>query len=107
MSAGAGMANIDFGELRHETIVLHFGGVPGAIDARTLGEALIGFAETAYAISATVDPGQDIEIVVETTGPGSFRAVIRRIRKHTRGLLSDGVKNVFGVSSRLSFSNTP
>lgn len=89
------MAIVNIGELKGETIVLHFGGLPGNIGARTLGEALIGFSETAYGISATVDPGQDIEIVVEQTGPGSFRTLLRRVRQDPRGLLSDGIKDIF------------
>src|SRR5437016_116554 len=89
------MAIVNVGELRGETIVLHFGGLPGSIDAVTLGEALIGFSEVAYGVSATVDPGQDIEVVVEQTGPGSFRTLLRRVRHDPRGLLSDGIKDVF------------
>ncbi|WP_291851332.1 hypothetical protein [Bradyrhizobium sp.] len=89
------MATIRVDGFRDETIVLHFGGLPGRMDAYTLGEALIGFAETARAISSTVDPGQEIEIVVEAAGPGSYRTVIRRIRKDGPGLLTEGVKAIF------------
>jgi hypothetical protein len=89
------MPTIRIDAFRGEIIVLHFGGVPGSIQARTLGEALIGFAETAVAVSAVVDPGQEVEIVVEQTGPGSFRAVIRRICKPPSGLLSQGILSIF------------
>ena len=44
-------------EFQDDTIVLHFGGSAGSIDAYTLAEALIGFADTARAISATIEPG--------------------------------------------------
>jgi hypothetical protein len=89
------MPTIRIDEFRGETIVLHFGGVPGSISARTLGEALIGFAETALAIGVVVDPGHEVEIVVEETGPGSFRAVIRRIYRPVPGLLSEGIRAIF------------
>ncbi len=89
------MAVVRLGELQGDTIVLHFGGVSGSIDAYTLAEALTGFADTALAISASIDPGQEIEILVEATGPGSYRTVVRRLRKEARGLLSDAVQAVF------------
>jgi hypothetical protein len=90
-----GMPTIRIDEFRGETIVLHFGGAPGEIATRTLGEALIGFAETALAVSAVVDPGHEVEIVVEETGPGSFRAVVRQIYKAVPGLLSEGIRAIF------------
>jgi len=74
-------------EFEDDSIVLHFGGVAGSIDAYTLAEALIGFADMASAISATIDPGSEIDIIVEATGPGSFRTRIRRIKKDYGGLL--------------------
>ncbi|HEV7877879.1 hypothetical protein [Bradyrhizobium sp.] len=53
------MAVIRLDEFHEETIVLHFGGPEGTIDAYTLANALIGFADTAYAVNATIDPGQE------------------------------------------------
>jgi hypothetical protein len=83
------MATVRLDAFSGETIVLHFGGPESNIDAYTLANALIGFADTAYAISAEIDPGQEIEITVEATGPGSFRTVIRKLRKgFTGGMLS-------------------
>lgn len=91
-------------ELTGDTVVLHFGGMSGAINARTLGEALLGFAELSNAVSATVDPGQEVEIVVEALGSGSFRTIVRRIRKDAKGLLSEGIKNIFwGVIATIIF----
>lgn len=56
---GVSMAVIRLDEFHEETIVLHFGGPEGTIDAYTLANALIGFADTAYAVNATIDPGQE------------------------------------------------
>ena len=84
------MATLRFDDFENDTIVLHFGGAEGSIDAYTLAGALIGFADMARAISATVDPGTDIEILVEATGPGSYRTRIRRIKKGYGGLLAIG-----------------
>jgi hypothetical protein len=101
------MATIRIDDFRGETIVLHFGGVLGSIDARTLGEALIGFADTAMAVSAVVDPRHEVEIVVEETGPGSFRAVIRRISKPASGLLSEGIRAIFwGIVANTIYDHT-
>jgi hypothetical protein len=47
------MATIRLDAFSDETIVLHFGGPEGTIDAYTLANALIGFADTAYDITKT------------------------------------------------------
>ena len=83
------MATVRLDAFSEDTIVLHFGGPEGMIDAYTLANALIGFADTAYAINAAIDPGQEIEIIVEATGPGNYRTVIRKLKKgFTGGVLS-------------------
>src|SRR5258706_9095499 len=74
-----------------DTIVLHFGGPAGTIDAYPLANTLIGFADTAYAINDTLDPRTEIEIIVEATGPGSYRAVIRRLKKGLAGGVLSGI----------------
>jgi hypothetical protein len=75
------MAFVSISEFSGDTIVLHFGGESARIDAYTFAAALIGFADTARAVSASIDFGEDIEIVVEAFGPGSFRTRVRRIRE--------------------------
>jgi hypothetical protein len=98
------LATFRVDELSGDAVVLHFGGLPGTIDARTLGEALLGFAEVAYAVSGTLDPGQEVEIVVEALGRGSFRTIVKRVRKQAKGLLSEGIKNIFwGVVAAVVF----
>jgi hypothetical protein len=80
------MDEVRLDEFGGETIVVHFGGEPASINVYTLTRSLAAFADTARAISAIVDPGQEIEILVEATGPGSFRTVVRRVRKDYGGL---------------------
>ncbi|MHC2465178.1 hypothetical protein [Bradyrhizobium embrapense] len=99
------MAILRLDDFEDDTIVLHFGGVAGSLDAYTLAEALIGFADMARAISATVDPGTDIEILVEATGPGSYRTRIRRIRKDYGGLLAVGGAVFWGIVSNYIYDN--
>jgi hypothetical protein len=94
-----------FDDFDEDTIVLHFGGAAGSIDSYTLAEVLIGFADMARAISATVDPGSDIELLVEAIGPGSFRTRIRRIKKDYGGLLAIGGTVFWGIVSNYIYDN--
>ena len=103
---GALMAIISLDRFFEDTIVVHFGGKAGSIDAYTFAEALIGFADTAYAVSSTIDPGQEIEIIVEATGPGSFRAVIRRLKKKYGGTLSPLAIIFWGVVTNAIYDAT-
>jgi hypothetical protein len=82
-------------ELRGDSVVIHFGGETGSIDAYTFAGALIGLTQTAYAISLTVDPGHEIEIRLEAIGPGSFRARLRRYKKQYGGVFTRAVEAVF------------
>jgi hypothetical protein len=99
------MALLRFDDFEGDTIVLHFGGAEGSIDAYTLAEALIGFADMARAISATVEPGTDIELLVEATGPGSYRTRIRRIKKDYGGLITVGGAVFWGIVSNYIYDN--
>jgi hypothetical protein len=100
------MAEIRLAEFEGDTIVVHFGG-EDAIDAYTFANALIGFADIAQGVNYTIDPGQEIEIVLEADGRGSFRAVIRRIRKGYGGVLSRAAEAVFwGVVANVIYDAT-
>jgi hypothetical protein len=59
----------------------------------------------ARAISATVDPGTDIELLVEAVGTGSFRTRIRRIKKEYGGLLTIGGTVFWGIVSNYIYDN--
>src|SRR3569623_303977 len=96
------MAVIRLDSLESDSLVLHFGGAT-SINAHTLAEALLGFADASIAISATIDPGSSIEIVVEATGPGSFRTRVRRIRKDYGGLIAVGGTIFWGVVTNLIY----
>lgn len=82
----------DFGG---DTIVLHFGGPIGNIDTYTFANSLLGFADTARAINEITDPYQEIELILEALGEGSFRALIRRIKKGYGGFFSKAIEAVF------------
>jgi hypothetical protein len=82
-------------EFEGETVVVHFGGSFQSINAYTFANLLIAFADTARAVSETIDPAQEIEILLEANGPGSFRARVRRLKKGYGGVLSRAVEALF------------
>ncbi|MFG3596490.1 hypothetical protein [Bradyrhizobium sp. RDI18] len=100
------MAEIRLDRFEDDTIVLHFGGPAESIDAYTLAEALIGFADTARAISETIEPGTEIEIVVEAAGPGSYRTQLRRVKKDYGGLITITGTVFWGVVSNVVYDAT-
>lgn len=98
------MAEIFLREFEGDTVVVHFGGSFQSIDAHTFANSLIAFADTAYAINETIDPGQEIQILLEANGPGSYRALIRRLKKGYGGILSRAVEAVFwGIAANIIY----
>ena len=75
------MAVIEIASFDGDTIVLHFGGEPGFVNAETFARSLLGFVQTANAVNASINPGQAIEVTLEAFGEGSFRALLRRVQK--------------------------
>jgi hypothetical protein len=89
------LADIDFRIFEGERVVVHFGGTFAAIDATTFGNSLVAFVDAVVAINNVINPGQQIEILLEAQGTGSFRAVVRRVTKEVGGFFSVRVKEVF------------
>ncbi len=81
------MSTIAIGDFEN-TFVIHFGGESHRINAYTLASALVGFADAAKAANSTVNPGYEIEVVVEALSEGSFKATIRAIYSVTRNIFS-------------------
>ena len=71
-----------------ESIVLHFGTEGHRINAYTLATTLVNLADAARAANFAINPGYDIEIVVEALGGGSFRAKLRTIYRGAANLFS-------------------
>lgn len=89
------MATFDLTKFDGDHIVVHFGGEVTSVDAYTLANALIGFSDTATAISSILDPGQEIEIRVDADGPGSYRTKVKRVKSGLGGFFSRGSEAVF------------
>ncbi|HEX2882735.1 MAG TPA: hypothetical protein VHO25_24620 [Polyangiaceae bacterium] len=95
-------------EARDDVFVIHFGTEASRISAYTLASVLVGFADAAREANASINPGHDVQIVVEALQPGSFRATVRAIYHSTRNLFSaDTAKAVaLGVLSSFIYQHT-
>ena len=92
---GEKMGVIDLRRLDNDQIVIHFGGQLTSVDAYTFGNSLVSLADTIRAINETINPGQNIEVRLDAVGPGSFRAVIKKVKKGLGGFLSRAPENAF------------
>jgi hypothetical protein len=92
---GGVMGVIDLRRLDNDQIVIHFGGQLSSVDAYTFGNSLVSLADTIRAINETINPGQNIEVRLDALGPGSFRAVIKKVKKGLGGFLSRAPENAF------------
>lgn len=88
------MGEIDLRELEGDQIVIHFGGELRSINAYTFANSLTAFADVATAVNTFLNPGQNIELRLETNGPGSYRAVVKRRAKGVPGFFSRGAENL-------------
>ena len=89
------MADIDLRHLSGDSAVIYFGGPRGSIDALTFANAVIALVDTARAVNEIVYPGEEIEIRLEAQADGSFKALLRRVRKGLPGFLARGAENLF------------
>lgn len=62
-----------------DSLVLHFEVEQRRINAYTLASTLIAIADAAKAANAAINPGYELEVVVEAISAGSFRATIRAL----------------------------
>jgi len=84
------MRILDIGKFE-SSIVLHFDTEDTRINAYTFASTIVALADAAKAANATINPGCEIEVVVEALGPGSFRARIRALYSSSRNLFANQV----------------
>jgi hypothetical protein len=89
------VTEINFGRFDGDRVVVHFGGEIASIHAYTFGNSLVAFTDAVLAINEVINPGQQIEILLEAHGPGSFRAIIRRVTRDIGGFFSRGIEPLF------------
>jgi hypothetical protein len=78
-----------------DSFVVHFGVSSNQINAYTLASTLVNLADAAKVANASINPGYEIEILVEAIGSGSFKAQIKSIYKGVGNLFSkDNLKNI-------------
>lgn len=71
-----------------ESIVIHFGTEGQRINAYTLATTIVNLADAARAANFAINPGYDIEVVVEALGGGSFKARLRTIYRGAANLFT-------------------
>lgn len=81
------MSTIDVREFESE-FVIHFGTERTRINAYTLASSLVSFADAIKEANSIVNPGFEVEVVVEAIGPGSFRARIKTLYSGLDNLFS-------------------
>ncbi len=103
---GRGVATVDVRRFKHDQIVIHFGGELTSVDAYTFANSLISFADTVRSVNAVVNPGQSIDVRLDAVGDGSFKAVIKQVRKGLGGFFSSAPSNVFWIIAALFIENS-
>jgi hypothetical protein len=86
-----------------DTLVIHFDTAGTRINAYTLASTLVSIADAAKAANSSINVGHDIEVVVESIGPGSFRAVLRAVYKQAGNLFSSESAREFVLAILAAF----
>lgn len=100
------MPQINISQIDDE-VVLYYGCADTRINAYTLASSLVSLADAARATAASVNPGYDVEVVVEALGAGSFKARIRAIYTSAANLFSkDPIKTItLGIVSAIIYEH--
>lgn len=77
---------IDINQFK-ESFVIHFGGDFTRINAYTLATTLVSLANAAKSANSIINPGYEVEVVVESIGSGSFKAQVKTLYR--------GIGNLF------------
>jgi len=88
------MPTINIQELE-KSLVIHFNTDDRSINAYTLASTLAAIADAAKYANGSLNPGFEIEIVVEALGPGSFRAQLKALYISSKNLFSNQL--LFGL----------
>ncbi|MFN3889404.1 MAG: hypothetical protein ACK4MV_03330 [Beijerinckiaceae bacterium] len=101
------MVDIRLGSFDSDFVVLHFGGPRSEIEADTLANVLKSFSLLSYSVVEIIDPESIVDFVVVSDGSGSYRILIRRIRRRLGGFLTRGAETVFwSVVATILFNAT-
>lgn len=91
-----------------DVFVLHFETEDRRINAYTLASVLVSLADAAKAANASINPGFDVEVVVEALGPGCFRAQLKAVYSSAKNLFSSQLLQVIvlGIVSNFIYERT-
>lgn len=81
------MTTINIREFEEE-FVLYFGSKPKRINAYTLASSLVSIADAVKSANSLINPGYNIEVVVETFGEGSFKVKIKTLCTEAKNIFS-------------------
>ena len=81
---------IDVGVFEEEFVV-YFGSKQNRINAYTLASSLVSIADALKSANSLINPGYNVEVVVEAFGEGSFKVNVRT--------LYNGAKNLFSTDN--------
>jgi len=86
--------NIDFRPFENEFII-HYGVDNHKINAKTFAESLISLTNSIKSANSIINPGFEIEIIVESTEIGSFKVNTKTIYNSLSSIFSkDNIKNI-------------
>lgn len=88
------MTEFDLRRLGDDSFVLHFGGRFGEADATTFGITIAAVARALQAINNEINPGHELEVLVEEAEAGSYRVRIKTIKRIARKAVAATVSNV-------------
>ncbi|MFT7562179.1 MAG: hypothetical protein ACI93R_004114 [Flavobacteriales bacterium] len=86
-----------------DEVVLHFGGERKKINAYTLASSLVSIADAVKAANDVLNPGYDVEVLVEAFGEGSFRAKIKTVFKGAGNIFSKDALRAVALSVLANF----
>jgi len=81
------LETVDIREFEQE-FVIHFGTQRQTINAYTLASTLVSLADAVKEANIIINPGYEVEVLVDAIGPGSFRARIKAVYKGLQNLFS-------------------
>ena len=87
----------------NEEVVLHFGGETKKINAYTLASTLVSIADAVKEANSIINPGYDVEVLVEAFGEGSFRAKVKTAYKGARNIFSNDMLKAIAFSVVANF----
>jgi hypothetical protein len=80
--------NVVVARSSEDAIVIRFGGESARVNAYTLATTIVALADAAKAANSQLNPGYDIEILIEALSQGSFKTKIKAIYRKAGNIFS-------------------